>query len=109
MTATINETLPAVQCTPWCEDRNGHTDAWHPDDQHCCSAEHRVTLSRMPLLTFGEHRWLDNVRVYLGREREGSPYVHLGRDTNQGAELSMSEARELRDALTDLLVTASIA
>lgn len=68
-----------------------------------------VTLSRMPLLTFEEHRWLDNVRVYLGREREGSPYVHLGRDTNQGAELSMSEARELRDALTDLLVTASIA
>src|SRR4051794_35030297 len=34
MTITI-ETLPAVECTPWCEHGDGHTDAMFPEDQWC--------------------------------------------------------------------------
>ena len=51
MTVTMNETLPAVDCTPWCHDGTGHTGALHPDDQWCYSDDHTVKLTRMPVLT----------------------------------------------------------
>jgi hypothetical protein len=108
VTTTISETLPAVECTPWCEDGTGHTDAWHPDDQWCYGPSRTVTLSRMPLQTFEEHKWLDNIRVYLARERDGRPYLHLGRDDLAGVKMDLNEVRELRDTLTDILRTASL-
>ncbi len=100
MTVTMNETLPAVDCTPWCHDGTGHTDALHPDDQWCYSGDRTVKLTRMPVLTFGEHKWLDNIRVYLARERDGRPYMHLGRDDQVGVEMDLNEVRELRDILS---------
>ena len=108
MTVTMNETLPAVRCAAWCEDGTGHTQATHPDDQWCHSDDHVVKLTRMPVLTFGEHKWLDNIRVYLARERDGRPYMHLGRDDKAGVQMELNEVRELREALTDILRTASL-
>jgi hypothetical protein len=72
MTATITETLPAIACTPWCENGKGHTDAWHPDDQVCFGTRHIVRFTREALLHDGDHeRRLDTLEFYLAREAEG--------------------------------------
>jgi hypothetical protein len=111
MTATITETLPAVECTPWCEDGAGHSDAWHPGDQWCRGPLYVVKMTRMPLEHY-THRdgtlehWLDDVRVSLQKERKGQPYVSLNRGENGGVALTLTEARELRDHLTALLTDA---
>jgi hypothetical protein len=111
MTATITETLPAVECAPWCEDGTGHTDAWHPDDQWCHGPLHIVKMTRMPLEHYTDRdgnteHWLDDVRVTLQKEREGRPYVYLNRGENVGVSLTLTETRELRDHLTALLTDA---
>jgi hypothetical protein len=67
-----------------------------------------VELSRMPLQTSEEHKWLESLQMYLARECDGRPYLHLGRDENAGVKMDLNEVRELRDALTDILRTASL-
>jgi hypothetical protein len=44
--------LPAVECTPWCRDGDGHTDELHPEDQWCHADVQIVRLSRMPMHNF---------------------------------------------------------
>jgi hypothetical protein len=100
------EHLPPVECTPWCEDGTGHTDAWDPEDQWCHGTPRRVRLTRMPLRTSQRTQWLDSLKFYLAREREGQPYLHLGRDDLKGVTMTLVEVREMRDHLTELLAKA---
>jgi hypothetical protein len=44
--------------------------------------------------------------LYLAREHEGVTHVCLSRNEEPAAELTLAEARELRDALTALLAAA---
>jgi hypothetical protein len=66
---------------------------------------------RMPMPEYqdsdgGVVRWLDTVRVYLRREREGLPHVERHRDENARVRMSRAEARERRDNLTKILAIA---
>jgi hypothetical protein len=66
---TVRETLPPVECTPWCEVGDGHTAERFPEDQRCTAETREVFLSRRPLVDMGEgKRQQDSVCVYLGRE-----------------------------------------
>jgi hypothetical protein len=42
----VSETLPAVQCAPWCQEGDGHPNVGHVDDQWCTSVSLNVNLSR---------------------------------------------------------------
>jgi hypothetical protein len=92
---TTTSTLPAVQCTPWCQDRNGHIDAWHPDGQWCSSENLRVSLNGGDVLD-----------TYLAKDPGAEPYLGLSHNERTAIKLTVTQARELRDALSELLATA---
>ena len=73
MNTTQNQTraLAAVECTPWCRDGSGHTDALHPDDQACISDEHTVELTTEPHMRLaGASTNLETLEMYLLREHD---------------------------------------
>lgn len=104
MTATqIETTLPAVQCTPWCRDGDGHTDAWHPGDQYCISESRQVALTRQPLIEgYGEGlQMLDFLSVGSIREHDArNAFIDLSHGDSVGVKLSPAEALELARVLT---------
>ena len=101
------ETLPAVECTPWCQYGDGHVDAIHPDDQHCWSSHNVVSLPSGPIVNPGKawaHR--DGLDLYLGkRATHVAASLHVEHYSAKGAEilkLTRSEALALSDALREL-------
>ena len=96
--------LPPVDCAPWCEDGDGHTDrVLHPRDQYCASVDYSVPMTREPLVEGTEEgtRELDTLRAYLIRERfEAEAHIELGRGDMAGVELTPAEALELARVLT---------
>jgi hypothetical protein len=112
MSATTDiEQLPAVDCAPWCEDGDGHVTQWSPRDQVCYGPEHRVKLSRMPLLldeyNGQQIRQRDWVSVYLHRQGDGaSTSIELAHNEVAGVTLSPAEAREIARHLLECADTA---
>jgi hypothetical protein len=113
MTMTF-DTLAPVQCTPWCEDGAGHTDAEAPDEQFCRSAPHTVELAETPDGAGGTWRsrmYLNLYRDAEDDERSGAtrldrPRIEVvgpGADT---LSLSAGEARTLARTLLELAATA---
>jgi hypothetical protein len=73
-TRTTSETLPAVECTSWCQDGDGHTDAYCLQDQVCCGARYSVKLTREALIEDADHGWqLDSLDLYLAKWPKGAP------------------------------------
>jgi hypothetical protein len=102
MTMT-RETYAPVVCASWCTYRDGHPGCRHSEDRVCFGEDHRVVLTREPLL---EGDRPDNLCLYLGRGYQELPHVFLGRVEDSGAEMTLDEARELRDVLSALLARA---
>jgi hypothetical protein len=102
--APVRESLPPVQCAPWCEDGDGHTNARHVDDQWCSSTENRVSLTRTPMVLLCDDSWrLDYVTTYLVRDAyEVGARINLSRGEDAGVYLTPDEARELGETLIRL-------
>ena len=84
-------TLPPVDCAPWCQDGDGHTDEHFPDDQYCSSETVRVPLTRHKMLDVGDGSWqLDEMRAWILRERfEANASIQLIHDGKRWYVLSL--------------------
>ena len=94
---TPQQTLPPIQCAPWCTDGDGHPGNWHPQDQYCTSQEIRVSLTREdPIEGYEEGtHMLDYVTTYLVHDRfEAEPHVQVAQNDLAGPRLTLAEARE---------------
>jgi len=103
-----NETLPPVDCAPWCRDGKGHRDAIKPVDQACMSEKHIIELTTEPMVSMSDGTTeRQTVSVSLLRER-GSRSTTLELSINDWPEVSLTtdEALGLRGILTDLFLTA---
>ena len=99
---TIHDTLPAIECAPWCEYDTGHADADALEDQWCWGPTHVVKLTRMPVRSFYgkdglRDQWLDNLNVFLARQAEGVTHVAFHRDEDRGVQVTIGEVEELRE------------
>lgn len=105
---TYTQTLPAVECAPWCRDGNGHTNALQPDDQACISEEHTVELSTEPLVRLaGASTQLETLEAYLLREPDTlSSSIELSKGDIPVASLKLDEALELGRILTGMALAA---
>ena len=121
MTTTEREplTVPLRPCAPWCDktwQEDGHADE-NPADRSCWSKLLRVPLSRnKPVRMSSGEWWFDHLDVVLRwPPREAEPVVVLNheggddgtvRDASWEHELTLDEARALRDKLDHLLRVA---
>ena len=98
-------TLPAVECAPWCEADDGHTDAWHVEDQWCRSDQHRSDLTAEPLNTHkGKVEGRSYLHTHMGREAYSTrTLVHLSHNDGPTANLTIDEAERLAAVLLDLV------
>jgi hypothetical protein len=115
MTAILTETLPAVECAPWCTKGDGHADEVHPVDQVCMSHPQSVKLAVMPLVTYADPKGLpvrefrdrDSVNAYLLREHNArSATIELGHTDSHVASLTPVEELEYARHLTQLAMAA---
>jgi hypothetical protein len=116
MTSTaVRETLPLVQCKPWCVDQDGHPDCDYVEDKVCTTAEQDVDLSMYPLVP-NEVRdeagnWLpgpDHLRVYGLYSPVEPVQVRLNHDATASLPffditLTPAEAKALLVALFDVV------
>lgn len=115
MAMTMIPPLVPVDCTPWCTEGDGHTDAEAPDEQFCRSAPHTVDVASVE---DGAER-LPKSRVFLHLYRDAACEGHPGEAALDpprielvapGAEDALSfstrEARELGELLLRLAATA---
>jgi hypothetical protein len=114
VTATIN-TVPPVQCTPWCTDGSGHPDAEDPADQSCHSAGQRIELTPTPQHLSGRHGGHLLVQLYrdvysqdgpAGTVTPEPPHIEVYGSGTEVLALSMSEARALGELLSQLVEVA---
>ena len=112
MNTTQNQTqaLAAVECTPWCRDGSGHTNALHPDDQACISDEHTVELTTEPHVRLaGASTILETLEMYLLREHDArSTTVEVSKGDIPVASLRLDEALELGRILTGMALAARV-
>ena len=110
MSTIVSElsTLPPVECAPWCEDGDGHPNAWHPADQWCGSPEVIVGLTRHALVDWSDDsKRLDVARAYLVRERFAAvTHLNLTHGDDSGMELTLEEAETFARGLLRLVETA---
>jgi hypothetical protein len=110
MTAAI-ETVPPIECTPWCTDGTGHPFADEPADQSCHAAERKVELSPTPGHLSG--RPGGHVEVHLYRDVYAPdllshatglelPTIEVSSSDTEPFILSTSEARELGRLLVQM-------
>ena len=105
-----HQTLPAVECAPWCRDGRGHTAAFERDDQACISDEHTVELTTEPHVRLaGASTQLETLEVYLLRERDAwSSTIEVSKGDIPIASLTLNEALELGRILTGMALAARV-
>jgi len=104
----MTDTLPAVGCASWCENRDGHTNVNDPADRSCVSPSRIVSLSRYPFPGVGaEAPVLDHLVGLLHREA-GAPVPHIRVEHNDAIFIDLSVEDALRLAV-DLLALADSA
>jgi hypothetical protein len=112
MTMTM-PTLAPVECTPWCIDGSGHTDAEDLEEQFCRSASHTVELAAV---ADGVGRaWRRRVQVHLYRDVNGMdecgqvdfdpPRIEVVGSDTEAVGLSLEEACQLGQLLIQLATT----
>jgi hypothetical protein len=88
MTTTESHPLPAVVCTSWCADGDGHTTAVFRGDQTCWGPASYVDLSLEEVTRDDYGVYVPRIGVMAYRRRETqapSVYVHLdGIETHLG-------------------------
>lgn len=101
-------TLPAVECAPWCQDGDGHTDALFVGDQFCMSETQRLELRAEQLQGFGQDEYGRSVLdVALSRKAYSTrTLVDLVHSDRHQISLTIDEAEALAAEL-DRLVKAA--
>lgn len=112
MTATedrLDLTVPVRECAPWCNVTLGHDEHEHPVDRCCYSAVQSVPMTlRKPVKMCDDIWWYDRLDLVVRRPNDSDvPVVVLNHEGDPEAfndpsfefELTLSEARVLRDAL----------
>jgi hypothetical protein len=98
-------TLVPVPCAPWCRDGDGHTDAWHQEDQYCSSEGETFELDAEPLNTLpkptGERlAWKQSLETYLSRDAWSTrTLVNVSRNGCTAIHLTPAEAIALGESL----------
>ena len=107
-TQTQRQTLPAVDCAPWCRDGKGHTAALERDDQACISDEHTVELTTEPRVRLaGASTQLETLEAYLLREHDPRrTTIEISKGDIPIASLRLNEALELGRILTGMALAA---
>ena len=102
------QTLPAVECAPWCRDGKGHTAALERDDQACVSDEHTVELTTEPRVRLaGASTQLETLEVYLLRECDArSSTIEVSKGDIPIASLRLEEALKLGRIVTGMALAA---
>lgn len=92
--------LPPIDCTPWCTEGTGHTDAGHPDDQWCSSISFPVSLSlEEPILWSDDTTRPADTKVYASKDPGEPALVTLVDREDRGTRYTPAEARELARVL----------
>ncbi len=97
-TSSPSHTFPAVECAPWCQVGDGHTDVLGPEDQWCHSVSDDVYLSRRSLVRMTSGTWQqDRLEVRIERDSGArDPHIALVDETQPPqVPLSIREARDL--------------
>lgn len=102
-----DESLPPVQCQPWCSTRDGHAGDHMPEDQTCCSdegAEIPLTAMRPQYCKATETHSLRRVTTYLFRNGHSNrTLVELFVNGNGSTKLTVNEAELLGRSLLELV------
>ena|SRR5215210_3347429 len=108
MTAILTDTLPPVDCTPWCQAGDGHTSTTHQNDQWCFSEARRIDLGAMPLNTFnGEPEGRQTIDAYLAREHNArTATIEVCHNESTAIIYTPAEALEHARHLTELAMVA---
>lgn len=77
MTAAKRVYMPPVQCTPWCDEGDGHPECGGVEDQNCWSTTKYVDFSLEPVLVEGENRFPHQIGVMARRRADGRRHVYL--------------------------------
>ncbi len=108
-------------CPRWCEDTSQHREGDHPDDRIHFSLSHTIWLSTEDptVETHGTRSadgcpdpdswqvWPAEVRLWLRQDyREAEPRIGFGADDSKDVHLTIAEAAELRDLLSQLITEA---
>lgn len=98
---SIPVSLPPIECAPWCEDGNGHTDAHHPDDQYCIANGQDIELMREApeQITPGGTYYRRTLSTSMQRDPFAEPFVTVGVDGLFDVKLTRDESKALRKAL----------
>lgn len=115
LTSTVElATLPAIPCTAWCEDGDGHPHAVHPEDQWCSTDPGEIELSAEPLSTFTTEdgsrlSFKHTLAAYLSREAWSTrTLVNLTSNSGTAIVLTEPEAAQLINALAHLLLQSQV-
>lgn len=97
------QTIPPVECTPWCEYGDGHIDATEQGDQVCYSHPTEFELISYPMIELfgGVGYYRDRIIVTASKSAQhiaGSVIVEQS-TAGDVLNLSRSEALALSDAL----------
>ena len=94
--------LPPIDCAPWCEDGNGHTDAEHPDDQSCVAGYVEFPFARGPqeVVKGSGMFYPRSMTLSLQRDTFADPFVTLWQSGL--VELTATEARQVAEHLLHL-------
>jgi len=90
-------TLSPVKCATWCEDGAGHVNESAHEDQICVGESRSVLVSSDG---YGTPRALT---VYATQTPGKPVLVNVSHNEDYGADLTLSEVQQLRDALDSVL------
>lgn len=90
-------TLAPVVCANWCESGDGHIHESSPADQVCMGESRSVLVSSDD---YGTPRALT---VYATQKPGRPVLVNVSHNEEYGADLTLSEVQQLRDALDSVL------
>jgi hypothetical protein len=91
------ETLPPVQCQPWCEYQDGHANEGLVEDQFCSSVELQVPLS------FEQRTGLEALTVYASQAPGEDARVVLCATYHVALHLTLAETHQLIEHLQLML------
>jgi len=104
-TAEPRTTLPAVECAPWCDEGDGHTDERFVSDQTCSNKTQRLELTSEPLLMW-EGKVECRAFLHFGLHRDAystRTIVDLIHNEEHDIHLTLDEAESLGRDLLELV------
>jgi hypothetical protein len=108
MTTTTHPSVPAIVCTPWCADGDGHPNDFCREDQTCWSPGDYLELELEPVRVEKYGRFPALLGVMLKRQTEAAPvvcYIHADLpqwNIDTCVSLTATEALQMAAALSSV-------